>query len=869
MTRLAFPALLVLASLVVNPDAFAFQASPPLFQSAQFRAGPSPVDLASGDFTGDGVLDVVVTNFTTNRVSLVVGDGSGGFALGSVFPVGTGPVAVASGDLDGDGDLDVVAASSTWGSFAVLLGNGQGSFAAAQMTFLALSPSELVLADVDGDGALDAVATNPANDSVTVALGNGLGALGSVQTYPTGDEPVDLTVVDWNHDGVLDVVTANRRSDDISILVGHGPLGFAPPSSFFAWAGPTALAMADLDGNGWLDVIVTNSQYSAQPPVLSVLYGTSYGGFLNLTHYSIGSEAHDLDVADLDGDGMLDLLPLLTGAEAVAVLLGDAQGGFDLRRTYGVGRGPEAAVLADFDGDGRIDLATADKLAGSVTALLGDGDGGLGGRGFYPGTISLSPSSVAIADVSGDGRLDVVTAAMYSGHLGVFLGDGQGRVTFAFEYPMYAAVSSLAIADFDEDGDLDVVTSDGTVSSVSVVRNDGDAGFGPSTHHPVGQSSGSQPAHVAVGDLDADGDLDLVSANQTSHDVSVLLGDGQGGFAAARNFPGGVRPYHVAIGDVDEDGNVDVVVVNALSNYITIFHGDGQGGLVATGVVPLPLAGRSVALGDFDSDGHLDLAATWDNYATAMGGLIVRYGDGQGGFGAGHDFTTGVGPRTVLIEDLNGDGRDDIAVGHEHAAHVAVLVALAQGGFAGPYRFGTGPGALYNVGSLALAAGDLDDDGNLDLVGANHGIFNPIWLNRSAPRCGTEPYGQALPNSTGATAAIGSTGTPNLSGDDFMLACTSLPANRAGVFFFGDEALLYGVPFGNGYKLVGGTIRRLPPVTSNALGVARQIFDLSQSASAHGLSPGAVRYFQLWYRDPTATPAGSNLSNGLKVRFCE
>ena len=276
--------------------------------------------------------------------------------------------------------------------------------------------------------------------------------------------------------------------------------------------------------------------------------------------------------------------------------------------------------------------------------------------------------------------------------------------------------NSLAIGDLDGDGSVDdLAVANNSSVNVSVLLGDGSGGFSAQTTFAVGDT----PFSVAIGDLDGDGSADdLAVANLGSDTVSVLLGDGSGGFSAQTTFAVGIDPRSVAIGDLDGDGSADdLAVANDSSANVSVLLGDGSGGFSAQTTFAAGISPQSVAIGDLDGDGSADdLVVTND----ADANVSVLLGDGSGGFSTQTTFAVGTTPRSVAIGDLDGDGSaDDLAVANQSSYNVSVLLGDGSGGFSEQTTFAVGDTPF------SVAIGDLDGDGSADdLAVANRRDFN-------------------------------------------------------------------------------------------------------------------------------------------------
>jgi hypothetical protein len=589
-------------------------------------AGNQPISIAVSDANGDGKLDLAVANFISNDVTILLGNGLGGFlpAAGSPVAVGTAPISVVAGYLNGDGRIDLATANQGSNDVTILLGTGAGGFsqAAGSPVAAGLGPRSIAVGDVSGDGKLDLAIASYNSSDITILLGNGSGGFAPAAGSPVaaGTGPVGVALGDVNGDGRLDLAVTDFFSSDLVILLGNGSGGFiqAPGSPLATGSQPASVSGSDLNGDGKLDLVVANFNSNSVTILLGKTCPT--GGCFALSFaqpsnspVATGTGPFSLVIADLNGDGKLDQAVANYSSSDVTILLGNGSGGWSQAAgsPVAVGNTPVSVAAGDWNGDGKLDLAVANYNSANVTILLGNGSGGFSQASGSPISAGSGPRSLAVGDVNGDGRLDVVVANYFSNNVMIFLGSGTGGFSQASGSPVTVGTkpASIAIGDVNGDGKLDVAVANFESNDVSVLLGNGTGGFSQASGSPVAVGAG--PETIAIGDMNKDGRLDLATASFFSGDVTILLGNGSGGFSQASGSPVAVGsfPVWVALGDLNGDGIPDLATANNSSNNVTILLGNGSGGFTQPALSPVAVGTnpRFIAVSDVDGDGRPDI----------------------------------------------------------------------------------------------------------------------------------------------------------------------------------------------------------------------------------------------------------------------
>lgn len=344
-----------------------------------FTTGANPNGVAVGDFNGDGKQDVAIADSGSGQMTVLLGNGSGSFttAPGSPFALGSEPVAVAAGDFNGDGILDLAVTDLSYNLVSILPGNGDGTFSlAADVAYATGSqPYSIAVGDFNNDGALDLAISNEGSNNVTILLGNGAGGFAPAPgiLLAAGSVPYTVVTADVNGDGNLDLIAANNYANNISVLLGDGTGGFtaAPGSPIATGTNPLGIVATDLNGDGRIDLAISNQGSNN----VTVLLGSGTGTFVAASGspFAVGASPGVMASGDFNGDGYPDLAVTNFSGNSVTLLLGSGTGTFISAASgpLATGSHPVAAVAADFNGDGMLDLLTTNFGSSNATVLLG------------------------------------------------------------------------------------------------------------------------------------------------------------------------------------------------------------------------------------------------------------------------------------------------------------------------------------------------------------------------------------------------------------------------------------------------------------------------------------------------------------------
>lgn len=745
--------------------------------------------MVAADVNGDGYDDLILRDGYCNCLDVLINQGNATF--GGAYTVATSDVnslrAFAAADVNGDGTVDVVVASTyveydenfnatTTLIFDTYLNDGSGGFATSE----GLETTQTV------SGYYDV----PNGRSVALVDVN-------------GDHKLDMTVQTIHY---LDTDSPNEEQTILTLL-GAGTGAMQPPNLLATVVIPIEstlnigfplvanLNVADINKDGFKDIVFSYQDYS----IYAVL-GNGDGTYR--TPYNVGAtEAYptDLYVADLNGDGMPELVDAEPDFLAIYPPNGDGTFNLPAIKNYGSGMGQFSVLaVADFNGDGLLDPAIMNSYEGSVTVFptLTSVSAALhAGQLLASGTDYINRvKAQTVLDANGDGYDDIFAwsrgAEGDNPTLVTELGDGKGNFTVVSALPGFAGAAAFdfadsATGDFNGDGKPDIVIH--TLDNVWVGLSNGDGTFTP-VAVGLGQSFDCSTRYAAIGDVNGDGNQDLVVAYEgdgiygcnggsTPSGFFVVLGKGDGTFQAPQFTALGMEVFQPVLVDLNGDGKLDLEVSDVpfdlfggIFNSFTLM-GNGDGTFqTATTILPNWINASTLA-GDVNADGKADLVVLMQGltdpdqglYYPGLAGANVEFGDGAGNLTDGPVFAQGFFTPGGVLADINGDGKLDLLLSEYSSLD---FVDGYAGGIAG---IGNGDGTFAGIGnyeggdsSTTVLLGSFLKDNAPDAAFVSGGSGTTLLIAKG----GTTETAVAQPGTipAGSTATVQVTITPTLAG---------------------------------------------------------------------------------------------------------
>ncbi|MCC7011387.1 MAG: VCBS repeat-containing protein [Planctomycetes bacterium] len=816
--------------------------------TAHVSGGTTPRVVEAADFDGDGFEDLLVAH-ADNGQELVLLRGDAQRQLTPlVGPSASGAIAMTSGRINTDSIRDVAYLRAN-GNLVVRLGAGAGTFGGAVNVGVVSGGTGLVAGELNLDGKLDLLAIAASTGSAQVFTGNGLGGFTAGPTVSCGPQPAFAQLGNLNGDAYRDLAVANLGTTSVSVLF-NGPTGFAPALTILFPQPLVALDLADLDGDGHVDIVAGSDDSVA------IALGDGTGSFAQPLTTFVGSGSKRLVALDATGDGLLDVVVSRASAAELVVLENRGLAGFAIGERVPVANEVFDMNVGDFDGDGLADIGLVTNRQWDIPWIAWGPQQSIH-RITRKATALISPTQVRAGDIDGDGDVDLVCNGSLSGAV-VYLNSG-GSFGTAQVLVGTQPASALELADLDGDGRLDILSAYSATGFADVYL--GRANGLPQLAHT--QRCGVSPEAASLEDFNGDGVLDCAVVNASQNNISVRLGIGGGLFTTHVNMGSAFRPFDLAALDVDADGDLDLAVstFGSASPGLVLLSNDGSGTFATAGTLS-SVTSHQVHAADADADGDDDLLLC--SPVTREIVLLLRVAPLQ--FVEQRVACPSSYPRAAQFADLDADGDLDVAVGHAFDNALGLVQQVSPGlwSYVGSEPCGTNP--------MDIAVADLDADAIDDLAVASLYTADLRVYSGAHARFGdVVPYCTATMNSLGCTPELSVVGVPSASSPQ---ACTLLASSelnqRPGLLFYGSAPAA--LPFGSGWRCVASPLRRTPAQLSGGSASGNDCsgsyaFDwnaLVRSGADPALTAGSTHFAQFWSRDG-ASSTGFNFTSAVQL----
>jgi hypothetical protein len=731
-----------------------------VFNSTTLPTGSNPIAVVIGDFNNDGIQDMAAAENGTGNISVRLGNGTG-FNSATNAPGGLNPTALATGDFNRDGKQDLLLALGSLNVLSMKLGNGNGTFNPATSVSTGNNPVSITTGDFNNDGKTDWAVAAANSNSINVYLGDGAGNYTQPGDITTLSNPRGVVTGDFNNDGNQDLAFACQTASSIIVRFGNGTGQFPTYNQFSTPGQPQSLVAADFNGDSNMDLAygVFNSFISY------VRLGNASGSFSATSDINIstGTSVKSLSTGDFNGDGIIDLLTANNSTNDVSVFGGNGNGTFNGLNGISAGTAPVSIVTGDINRDGKQDFIVANQGSNNVmlfTAtypglavtgnLVAINDGSIAtsasnntnfGQTFngFPvqksfsinnnnrsnlsvNTITITGPNAANFSIQGTPVLPSQLSALGSMNFNILF--TPSATTGAYSATIHVNSQDCVKPDYDFVVQANVVQNPlGTYPNV--ILNSGANGNVTPSAAPASLSSltaitspafkGIITANPVSGVVRITNAYPAGNYTLTLKNNSVTLGSfsltvneaacSPGKFGTATSISGSGSDF-VSVGDFNNDNIQDLLICNYSANNISIKLGNGSGGFSGSTTVNItnPFA---ATIADFNGDGNQDFVVT----SSLTTNATICLGNGTGGFPTTTNIAVGNDPAIVVAGDINNDGNMDLAIANP--ANVNIRLGNGAGGF-------TSAANIIGGTPYSLAFTDVNADQNLDLVIASN-----------------------------------------------------------------------------------------------------------------------------------------------------
>jgi len=709
----------VVISAIVCMPAIASPDTPPFRAIEQIETGENPIGGVYGDIDGDGREDLVTLNHESRDLGILIGRGGGEFEPAVFHSIKGLPRSIQSADLDQDGDIDLItthAADRDEGIEKALIGihlnRGDGSFASSYREEENLyRPNQVAAADFDLDGDIDLALAdglggllhlfrNDGQAQFTLESGSGYGVWGFSGYIASGD---------MNGDGYPDLVaTRGHRQNRVSVLLNDTAGGFVLDATIEVGINPFSLDLGDLNGDGLIDIVV--GSYTSSE--LSVILNLGQGGYTPAATQQTAVYPSQVLLSDIDQDDDLDTVVLSYQDGEVQVHTNDGSGTLSLGPKHYTRHGQGTALSSDIDGDGYEDLITFHRLLSfddsNVDIVRNNRRGGY----TSPRVVIDEPwfhHGVALS-INHDDIVDIATIRVLGDgteRINLYSGVGDGTFQLATIIPVnIETTQELFPSDLNNDGIDDIVLQQRGIDAYEVILDP----VLPTRRQYTTDTLPERPEQIVFGDLDTDGDTDAIIRIPGVREARVLLNDSAGVLTHDSTIDIRNRGGHMQLADINNDGDPDLITAQS---SIYVFNNDGSGRF-SNGMQSFAVMGGVDASGtiDLDRDGREDIVLL----DATLQQLIVVRGRAQGAIWPPEYHDLEHRWYGMAISDLDHDGDQDLLLTHRY---VGTLMMLYNNGMMG---FDPTPPVYVTGSDSPMIFADANGDGLNDVLLLRDGV---------------------------------------------------------------------------------------------------------------------------------------------------